>query len=112
DPDRQYKTSVSWVTGDTSDVLESFSVSLLSTLLMDGYGSPLYRGLIEAGMGADWSPNAGYDSSAKLGIFSIGLTGVQESDVPKLKGKIQEILREARDKGFDQTKIDGSLHQL
>ncbi|KAL6700822.1 Metalloenzyme, LuxS/M16 peptidase-like protein [Trichoderma pleuroticola] len=111
-PDRQYKTSVSWITGDTTDVVESFSVSLLSTLLMDGYGSPLYRGLIEAGMGADWSPNAGYDSYAKRGIFSIGLTGVQESDVPKVKGKIQEILRDARDKGFDQGKIDGTLHQL
>lgn len=111
-PDRQYKTSVSWITGDTTDVVESFSVSLLSTLLMDGYGSPLYRGLIEAGMGADWSPNAGYDSYAKRGIFSIGLTGVQESDVPKVKGKIQEILQEARDKGFDQGKIDGTLHQL
>ncbi|KAL5093062.1 Mitochondrial presequence protease [Trichoderma cf. simile WF8] len=111
-PDRQYKTSVSWITGDTTDVVESFSVSLLSTLLMDGYGSPLYRGLIEAGMGADWSPNAGYDSYAKRGIFSIGLTGVQESDVSKVKGKIQEILREARDKGFDQGKIDGTLHQL
>ena len=112
DPDRQYKTSVSWLMGDTTDVLESFSLALLSTLLMDGYGSPLYRGLIEAGMGADWSPNAGYDSSAKRGIFSIGLTGVQEADVPKLKAKIQEILKDARNKGFDQTKIDGSLHQL
>ncbi|KAL7795337.1 Metalloenzyme, LuxS/M16 peptidase-like protein [Trichoderma ceciliae] len=111
-PDRQYKTSVSWITGDTTDVVESFSVSLLSTLLMDGYGSPLYRGLVEAGMGADWSPNAGYDSYAKRGIFSIGLTGVQESDVPKVKGKIQEILRDARAKGFDQGKIDGTLHQL
>jgi Zn-dependent M16 (insulinase) family peptidase len=112
DPDRQYKTSVSWITGDTTDVVESFSIALLSTLLMDGYGSPLYRGLVETGLGADWSPNAGYDSSAKRGIFSIGLTGVQEADVPKLKSKIQEILREVRDKGFDKTKIDGSLHQL
>jgi Zn-dependent M16 (insulinase) family peptidase len=112
DADRQFKTSVSWITGDTTDVVESFSIALLSTLLMDGYGSPLYRGLIEAGMGADWSPNAGYDSSAKRGIFSIGLTGVQEADVSKLKAKVQEILRDARDKGFDQTKIDGALHQL
>lgn len=112
DADRQYKTSVSWVTGDTTDVVESFSVALLSTLLMDGYGSPLYRGLIEEGMGTDWSPNTGYDSSAKAGIFSIGLTGVKEGDVPKLKARVQEILRESRDSGFDQGKIDGSLHQL
>lgn len=112
DADRQFKTSVSWVTGDTTDVLESFSLALLSTLLMDGYGSPLYRGLIESGLGADYSPNAGYDSSAKRGIFSIGLTGMQEEDVPKIKAKVQELLRETRDKGFDKTKIDGSLHQL
>ncbi|KAG6015821.1 Mitochondrial presequence protease [Claviceps pusilla] len=112
DADRQYKTSISWITGDTTDVVESFAMALLSTLLMDGYGSPLYRGLVETGMGADWSPNAGYDSSAKRGIFSIGLTGVQEADVPKLKERIQEILREALDNGFDKTKIDGALHQL
>jgi Zn-dependent M16 (insulinase) family peptidase len=112
DPDRQYKTSVSWITGDTSDVVESFSIALLSTLLMDGYGSPLYRGLVETGMGTDWSPNAGYDSSAKRGIFSIGLTGVQEADVPKLKETVQTILKQAREAGFDKTKIDGALHQL
>ncbi|OLN86897.1 Mitochondrial presequence protease [Colletotrichum chlorophyti] len=112
DPERQFKTSVSWIMGDTSDVVESFSLALLSTLLMDGYGSPLYRGLIEAGLGTDFSPNAGYDSSAKLGIFSIGLTGVQETDVPKLKAEVQRILQEVRQKGFDRTKIDGSLHQL
>ncbi|PHH79502.1 hypothetical protein CDD80_4613 [Ophiocordyceps camponoti-rufipedis] len=112
EPDRQYKTSVSWITCDTTDVVESFSISMLSTLLMDGYGSPMYRGLVESGMGTDFSPNAGYESSAKRGIFSIGLTGVQEADVPKLKARIQEILRQAKDQGFDQTKIDGSLHQI
>lgn len=112
DVDRQIKTSVSWITGDTTDTLESFSISLLSSLLMDGYGSPLYRGLIEAGMGADWSPNAGYDSSAKRGIFSIGLTGVQESEAPLLKDRIRETLRHVRDNGFERTKIDGALHQL
>ncbi|KAG6301664.1 Mitochondrial presequence protease [Claviceps aff. purpurea] len=112
DLDRQYKTSVSWIAGDTTNVIESFAIALLSNLLMDGYGSPLYRGLVETGMGADWSPNAGYDSSARHGIFTIGLTGVQETDVPKLKGRVQEILRQARDDGFDKTKINGILHQL
>jgi Zn-dependent M16 (insulinase) family peptidase len=110
--DKQFKTSVSWVLGDTTDVLESFSLSLLSTLLMDGYGSPLYRGLVEEGLGADWSPNAGYDGGGSRGIFSVGLTGVQESDIPRVKQRTFEILREVRQKGFDRGKIDGALHQL
>ncbi|KAI1340901.1 Metalloenzyme, LuxS/M16 peptidase-like protein [Xylariaceae sp. FL0016] len=112
DPDKQFKTSVSWVAGETSDVLESFSVSLLSSLLMDGYGSPLYKGLVESGLGTDFSPNTGYDGSAATGIFSIGLSGVQEANVDKIKGEVQKILQEVRVKGFDRGKIDGYLHQL
>ncbi|KAI1147281.1 Metalloenzyme, LuxS/M16 peptidase-like protein [Nemania diffusa] len=112
DPDKQFKTSVSWIAGDTSDVVESFSVALLSSLLMDGYGSPLYKGLIESGIGTDFSPNAGYDGSAATGIFSVGLTGVSESNVETVKAEVQKILRDVHDKGFEQGKIDGYLHQL
>jgi len=112
DPQRQFKTSISWILGDTTNVVESFSLSLLSSLLMDGYGSPLYKGLIETGLGTDWSPNAGYDSSPCQAIFSVGLTGVREDDVPKLKAEVDRIFREQRDKGFDKSKIDGILHQI
>lgn len=112
DPDRQYKASVSWIMGETKNTLESFSLSLLSNLLLDGYGSPLYRGLIESGLGTDWSPNTGYDSSPSHGIFSIGLSGLKEADVPKLKAEVRRILEGARAKGFDQTKIDGAIHQI
>lgn len=70
DANRQYKTSVSWIMGDTTNIVESFSLALVSNLLTDGYGSPLYRGLIESGIGIDWSPNTGYDSSSSVGIFS------------------------------------------
>ncbi|RYO95659.1 hypothetical protein DL763_003630 [Monosporascus cannonballus] len=112
DPDKQYKTSVSWITGDTTDVLESFSLAILSSLLMDGYGSPLYKGLVESGLGTDWSPNSGYDSSAITGIFSVGLTGVARENVEKVKDEVQKILREVREKGSERSKIDGYLHQL
>lgn len=112
DPNKQYKTSVSWVLGDTANIVESFSLGLVSALLMDGYGSPLYKGLIESGLGTDWSPNTGYDAGGKLGIFSIGLTGVAEADVPKLKTELQNILRSVKEKGFERSKIDGYLHQL
>ncbi|POS78766.1 mitochondrial presequence protease [Diaporthe helianthi] len=112
DANRQFKTSVSWVLGETTDVVESFSLSLLSALLMDGYGSPLYKCMIESGLGLDWSPNTGYDSSNSRGILSVGLSGVQEADVPAVKTALQKTLREVRDKGFERSKIDGYLHQL
>ncbi|RAL59922.1 hypothetical protein DID88_000548 [Monilinia fructigena] len=112
DADMQYKTSTSWLVGDATDVLETFSLSILFSLLMDGYGSPLYRNLIEAGLGTEWSPNSGYDPSGNVGIFSVGLTGVREADVPKVKEAIHKTLKEARKNGFERSKIDGYLHQL
>ncbi|MCJ1282000.1 Mitochondrial presequence protease [Xylographa opegraphella] len=112
DGNMQFKTSTSWLLGDTSNVVEAFSLSLMSSLLLDGYGSPLYRGLIEAGLGPDWSPNTGFDGSGKVGIFSVGLTGVKEADVPKVKDSIMKVLRDIHQEGFEKSKIDGILHQL
>lgn len=112
DRDMQYKTSTSWLMGDTSNIVESFALRVLSSLLLDGYGSPLYRGLIEAGLGPDWSPNTGYDNAGKIGIFSVGLNGVREADVPKVKDAIKATLSQVRDKGFEKGKVDGLLHQL
>ncbi|KAM3075580.1 Mitochondrial presequence protease, variant 2 [Clarireedia jacksonii] len=111
-PNMQFKTSTSWLVGDTADVLETFSLSIMFALLMDGYGSPLYRNLIEAGLGTEWSPNSGYDPSGRVGIFSIGLTGVKEADVPKIKEAIHKTFEEAYKNGFEKSKIDGYLHQL
>jgi Zn-dependent M16 (insulinase) family peptidase len=56
---RQYKTSVTWLMGDTADAVENFALGVLSSLLMSGYGSPLYRNLVESGLGADFSANTG-----------------------------------------------------
>lgn len=110
--DMQYKTSTSWLMGDTANILENFSLSLISSLLLDGYGSPFHRNLIEAGLGPDWSPNTGYDGSGKFGILSIGLSGVKKEDVPKVNEAIRSTLLEVHSKRFDKGKVDGILHQL
>lgn len=112
DKEMQFKTSTSWLTGDTSDIMETFALRVISSLLLDGYGSPLYRGLIEAGLGPEWSPNTGFDDGGKVGIFSVGLSGVKEADVPRVKNATIAALHEICHVGFDKSKIDGILHQL
>lgn len=112
DKEMQFKTSTSWLMGDTSDIMETFALRVISSLLLDGYGSPLYRGLIEAGLGPEWSPNTGFDDGGKVGIFSVGLSGVKEADVPRVKNATIAALHEICHVGFDKSKIDGILHQL
>jgi len=109
--DAQYKTSITWSLGET-DLVERFSLSVLSSLLLDGYGSDFYRGLIEAGLGSDFTPNTGFSPMGKLSVFSVGLTGVQQDNVKGVKTAIYKILQEVPEKGFNKIKVDGILHQL
>lgn len=111
-PDRQVKSSVSWLGCETSDIVENFSISIMMSLLANGYGSPLYQALIESGLGTNFSPNTGYDTTGRIGIFSIGLDGIKEADAESLKDTIQTALREKATEAFQQHKIDGYLHQL
>ncbi|KAG4305233.1 hypothetical protein PORY_001403 [Pneumocystis oryctolagi] len=112
DPKSQVKMSISFCTNDTTDVFETFSMRVLSSLLLDGHSSPLYKKLIETGLGSDWSPNSGYDSSFKTAIFSIGLQGVSKDNIEKVESEILKVLEEVAEKGFEQHKIDAILHQI
>ena len=112
DEDMQYRTSTSWLMGESSDIVESFSLGILSSLLIDGYGAPLYQALIESGLGPDWSPNTGFDNAGKIGIFSVGLNGVRKAEVPEVKKVIHSTLQKVHSEGFDRSKVDGLLHQM
>lgn len=110
--DAQYKTSTTWIVKETEDMVERFGLSVLSTLLLDGYGSPLYSKLIESGLGSDFTPNTGFSATGMGATFSVGLTGIQEEAVLKVKTAIFDTLQEVRKNGFDKIKVEGILHQL
>jgi Zn-dependent M16 (insulinase) family peptidase len=110
-PDAQFKTSTTWLMGDANDIAESFALRIATNLLLDGYGSPMYSALIESGLGTDFTPNTGYDTSGQTGIFSIGLNGVAEANVPKVKEVIAATIKGTIANGLDKTKVEGLLHQ-
>jgi Zn-dependent M16 (insulinase) family peptidase len=110
--DKQHKTSTSWYMGDTTDTVETFAVGIASSLLLDGYGSPMYRALVESGLGSSFTPNTGLDSSGRTPIFSVGLNGVTEANAATIKDVIQNVFRETVSAGFSEEKVRGFLHQL
>ncbi|KAK2748328.1 Mitochondrial presequence protease [Myotisia sp. PD_48] len=110
--DKQYKTSVSWLAGDSTNTVEIFSMGILSSLLLDGYGSPIYKALIESGIGSSFTPNTGLDTSGKVPIFSIGVNGIGENDVAKVRTQIQKAYQDHLSNGFEDEKVQGLLHQL
>ncbi|KXL51408.1 hypothetical protein M433DRAFT_57095 [Acidomyces richmondensis BFW] len=110
--EKQFKTSTTWMGGEATNIQETFAIQLAASLMMDGYGSPMYRALIESGLGTDFTPNTGYDFLGRKGVLTLGLNGVSEEDVPKVKDTIAATLRDIVKKGFDERKVEGALHQL
>lgn len=110
--DQQHKASITWIMGDTSNVIENFALNLISSLLLDGFTAPLYRNTIEVGWGASFSPNTGYDSSSKIGMFTVGLNGLKRQDVGRMKDGVENTLRYLKTVGFNKDRVDGRLHQI
>ncbi|OAT05481.1 mitochondrial presequence protease [Blastomyces gilchristii SLH14081] len=110
--DKQFKTSVSWFAGDSTNVVETFSMGILSSLLLDGYGSPMHKALVESEIGSSFTPNTGLDASGRVPIFSVGVNGVAEKDIAMVKEKVQKVFRQFSAAGFNDDKVKGILHQL
>lgn len=110
--DQQYRASVSWLMCETSSILETFSLNMISSLLLEGFGAPLYQNTIEIGWGASYTSNTGLDTSGKIGIFSVGLNGLRKHDVGRLNGGLRNTLASVKRIGFDRSKIEGRLHQI
>eukprot|EP01134_Creolimax_fragrantissima_P007471 CFRG7471T1 len=110
-PESQTKTSVGWLL-PKGDAYDGFCQRILTSLLVDGSNSPMYIALIESNLGTDYTPNTGLDTSTREPSFSVGLQGITEDDVPKVKLMIDQTIKETMETGFDSERVEAILHQI
>ena len=73
DPTKQHKISVSYMLDTIKVPLESFTIGILSSLLVIGPNSPFYQALIESNIGSQYAPVCGSDLNTKNPSFGVGL---------------------------------------
>ncbi|KAL4657639.1 presequence protease, mitochondrial-like [Arapaima gigas] len=112
EPSKQNTLCVSYLLGDITDSFEAFTLSLLSSLMVNGPNSPLYKALIEPKIGTDFSSVVGYDGSTKEASFSIGLQGIAEEDMETVKHIIFQTIDEIIATGFEEQRIEALLHKI
>ncbi|KAI8327793.1 peptidase M16C associated-domain-containing protein [Chlamydoabsidia padenii] len=110
--DRQNRVSQSFLTNDIHDSFETFSMRLLSTLLLDGHSSPMYKALIDSHIGTTFSSNTGYNGSTRISSFTVGLQGIKGENVDQVEQLIKQVLEQVKVDGFDQNRIEAALHQM
>ncbi|KAL8205112.1 UNVERIFIED_CONTAM: Presequence protease, mitochondrial, partial [Gekko kuhli] len=112
DPKKQTMVSVSYLLADITDNFETFTLNLLSSLLVGGPNSPFYKALIEAGLGTDFSPDVGFNGSTREAYFSVGLQGIAEENIDTVKQIIARTIDEVIKDGFEEERIEALLHKI
>uniref|UniRef100_A0A673BG49 Presequence protease, mitochondrial n=1 Tax=Sphaeramia orbicularis TaxID=375764 RepID=A0A673BG49_9TELE len=112
DQSKQNTLCMSYLLGDITDTFEGFTLSLLSSLMISGPNAPFYKALIEPKIGSDFSSVVGYDGSTKEASFSIGLQGMAEEDMERVKKIINQTINDIIQNGFEEERIEAILHKI
>ncbi|QEU62120.1 Cym1 [Kluyveromyces lactis] len=109
-PDKQIKTSMTWICGKPEDTYQTFLLKILGNLLLDGHSSPFYQKLIESGLAYDFSVNTGVESQTAANFITIGVQGCDEVD--SIYEVINKVWEEVLQNPFEECRIQAIIQQL
>jgi Zn-dependent M16 (insulinase) family peptidase len=114
DPDRQTRLCKLFATNDAFDQDECLRMQILSSLLLSGPASPMYKSLLSGGIGAEYGSGTGYNSGQRDTTFGVGLIGVGNDDasIAAADKAIMDTLHLAAKEGFNPLSIEAVLHQF
>ncbi|OHT05182.1 Mitochondrial presequence protease [Tritrichomonas foetus] len=105
------RASVSWMVGDLRNITDVADFQFLELLLLQSHASPLYKALIQGKLGTRLI-GSGYHNYIRSSYFSIGLEGVDKSNMTTYNQTILDALEDIYKKGFEKIRIDSIIHQL
>ncbi|MDM8515057.1 insulinase family protein [Desulfobacterales bacterium HSG16] len=112
DSAKKSQVCVTWMTADIQDTFAMLTLSVLEQVLFGNPASPMYKALIESGLGSALSDATGFDADNRDTFFSCGLKGIDPADGDKIEGIVFDTLKELVDKGIDKELIDSAIHQI
>eukprot|EP00818_Percolomonas_sp_WS_P008886 CAMPEP_0117449262 /NCGR_PEP_ID=MMETSP0759-20121206/7853_1 /TAXON_ID=63605 /ORGANISM="Percolomonas cosmopolitus, Strain WS" /LENGTH=1154 /DNA_ID=CAMNT_0005241729 /DNA_START=123 /DNA_END=3587 /DNA_ORIENTATION=- len=111
---KQTKLIIAFQTNQASNVFESFALTLIAEILFHNPRGPLYKSLIRSGLAQDFF-FSGYEAGELLRkhtLFTIGVTGVAESDVRHIEEVIFDTLYNVTRDGVPREHVEAILNQM
>ena len=103
---------VSWLLGEADDPMENTILSLVVDVLLGNPGSPLYKRIVESGIGRDISSESGLVDSYRNLSFSVGFSGSTEDKADEAEAFILKALGEIIEEGRDSKCVESSLRRM
>ena len=112
DPVKKYQACVAWLMADVQESFDVFVLVLLEQVLLGNPGAPLYKALIDSGLGSALCDGTGYDPDMKDTLFACGLKDVGKDDAEAVEKIIVDTLTDVADRGIDPELVESAIHQI
>ncbi len=110
--EKRSMVQVAWLTCDINDSLDRLALSLLANLLLGNPASPLYKALLDSGLGSNLAPGIGYHDDNRTTYFASGLQGADPEQAEAIEKLTLDTLEQVARKGFSKERIEATLHRL
>ena len=110
--ERRSMVQVAWLCSDINDSFERLAMTLLSSLLLGTPAAPLYKALLDSGLGANLAPGTGYQDDNRTTYFAAGLQGTDPEQVETIEQLVLQTLERIADEGFSADRIEAAIHRL
>ncbi|RMF44116.1 MAG: peptidase M16, partial [Deltaproteobacteria bacterium] len=111
-PGGRSMVQVGWLTCDIEQSDERMLLHLLSMLLLGNPAAPLYRALLESGLGTNLAPGCGYHDDNRSTSFAAGLQGTDPDKAEAIEQLVLRTLDRVAAEGFDTERVEAALHRL
>jgi presequence protease len=103
--------SVNWMLDEITDVETALAFDILETILIGNPAAPLYKALIDSGLGEGLA-GGGLDDGLRQPMFSIGLKGIDPTDAEEVEQLIEDTIAALADKGIDPMTVESALNTV
>ena len=108
---RETMLTVNWMLDEPTDIETALGFDILEHILIGTAAAPLYKALIDSGLGEALAGN-GLDDSLRQPMFSIGLKGIDAADADKVERLILDTMATLAAKGIDAATLEAALNTV
>ncbi|MBQ0071193.1 MAG: insulinase family protein [Spirochaetales bacterium] len=112
DGDEGASLMVSWLLGPVDDPRLNTELSLLVDILLGNPGCPLYRRIVESGIGRDISNESGMTDYYRNLSLSVGFCGSEEAKAEKAEETILKALQDIVEEGLNPRLVESALRRM
>ncbi len=104
--------TLNWLVADMDRPEMVLACEALADILLGSSGAPLYKALVESGLGEDLSSPSGLETELREISFSAGLRGTDPERADEIEALVFDTLTSLRDSGIDPDVIEGTLRKM